>query len=197
MTVRWPEIQDAIRTFVERTGVVGPNHVVWDREAPGVIFHESSVELRISTERAVGDDDVAYAEVSPGIESVRITGNREFTLTMRFRARTPADAYNARAALETIRASFHHPARRRVLTDRGIAFLSTEMLDAREVTFGDRFETIASLDVRLGVVSELVATAEPDLLETVDAVSFTEGSGTAGPRGPYEVIDGSHRRVVA
>lgn len=170
MTVAWASAKAAIASFVEATGVVGPDHVVWDRDSYGIVFHESSVELRISEERAVGQDDVEQVEITPGVYSPRITGIREFTLSVRFRARTPADAYAARAALETVRASFHHPLRRQVLTSAGVAFLSTEMLDAREVTFGDRYEILANLDVRMSVQSELYLPAETaGVVESVSA----------------------------
>ena len=160
MTVQWNAVKDAIRAFVQSTHVVAPDHVVWDRDASQLVMHESSVELRISGERAVGYDDVEEVEVASGVSSPRITGIREFTLSLRLRARSPADSYAARTALETVRASFHHPVRRKVLTDAGVAFLATEMLDAREVTLGDRYELVAVLDARMSVVSELFQPGE-------------------------------------
>lgn len=172
MTVQWNAVKDAIAAFVRSTHVVAPDHVVWDRDASQLVFHESSVELRISGERAVGYDDVEEVEVAPGVYAPRVTGLREFTLSMRLRARTPADSYAARTALETVRASFHHPVRRKLLSDEGVAFLSTEMLEAREVTFGDRYELVAVLDVRMSVVSELFTPTEP--FDRVEQVALSD-----------------------
>lgn len=172
MTVQWASAKAAITAFVQATGVVGADHVVWDQDAYEVVFHESSVELRIAEERALGWDDVEAVEVAPGVAYPRVTGIREFVLTIRFRARTPADAYNARSALETIRASLYHPLRREVLTRAGVAFLATEMLDAREVTFGGRTEILANLDVRMSVLSELSVPGAT--YETVDSVSVSD-----------------------
>ncbi len=155
MTVAWDDVKLAIQAFVQSAGVVADDHVVWDKDAAKLVLHESSVELRITGERAVGYDDVQDVEVEPGVFSPRVTGLREFVLSIRFRARTPVDAYAARTALETVRASFHHPGRREILSDAGVAFLATEMLETRDVTYQGRWEQIAELDVRLSVVSEL------------------------------------------
>jgi hypothetical protein len=165
VTVAWSAIQAAITMFVQSTGVVDGDHVLWDREAAKLVLHESSVELRISGERSIGHDDVEEVEVEPGVYSPRITGLREFTLSIQFRARSPVDAYAARDSLETIRASFHHPVRREILNAAGVAFLETEMLETRDVTYQGRWEQIAALDVRLSVLSSLY---EPT--ETVDRV---------------------------
>jgi hypothetical protein len=177
MSVAWPSVRAAISAFVESSGVVGPAHVVWDREASQVVFHESSVELGISGEQSIGFDDVEEIEVRPGVYSPRITGIREFTVTFRFRARTPSDSYNARSALETLRASFHHPARLSILSDAGVSFLSTEMLETREVTFGDRFEIIAVLDVRMSVVSTFFEESPTTAAAHLTAVSVSENGG--------------------
>lgn len=172
MTVQWDSVKAAIGAFVAATHVVAEDHVVWDRDATQLVFHESSLELRISGERAVGTDDVEEVEVTPDVYAFRVTGIREFTVSMRFRARSPADSYAARTALETVRASFHHPVRRQVLTDAGVAFLSTEMLETREVTFGDRYELVATLDVRMSVVSTLEVAGETyDYVEAVELSS--------------------------
>ncbi len=172
MTVPWSAIQDAISLFVQSTGVVDADHVLWDREAAKLVLHESSVELRISGERAVGYDDVEEVESSPGVYSPRITGLREFTLSIQFRARTPVDAYAARNSLETIRASFYHPARRQVLTQAGVSFLETEMLETRDVSFGGRWEQIAVLDVRMATLSALYEPSEQTTY--VQAVSLSD-----------------------
>jgi hypothetical protein len=159
MTVAWTGIKDALSAFVRSTGVVASDHVVWDRGANETVFHESTVELRITGERSLGYDDVEDVELSPGIFAPRVTGIREFTLSIRFRARSEADAYAARHALETLRASFHHPVREQILSDAGVSFLETEMLETRDIVLGGRTETIAALDVRLGVLSELFDTS--------------------------------------
>ncbi len=160
MTVAWDDVKLAIQAFVQSAGVVADDHVVWDKDAAKLVLHESSVELRITGERSVGYDDVQDVEVEPGVFSPRVTGIREFVLSIRFRARTPMDAYAARTALETVRASFHHPGRSEILSEAGVAFLATEMLETRDVTLQGRWEQIAALDVRLSVVSELFAPEE-------------------------------------
>ena len=160
MTVAFAAVKAAILTFVQSTGVVDADHVLWDRDAAKLVLHESSVELRISGERSVGWDDVEQVEVSPGVRAHRVTGIREITLSIRFRARSPEDAYAARDSLETIRASFHHPERRKILTRQGIAFLETEMLETQDFVLQGRWEQIAELDVRLSVVSTLFEPTE-------------------------------------
>ena len=174
MTVAWTTAKAAILAFVQSSGVVDADHVLWDRDAAKLVLHESSVELRILGERSVGHDDVEQVEVSPGAYSHRVTGIREFTLSIRLRARSPEDAYAARDSLETIRASFHHPERRAILTDAGVSFLETEMLETRDITFQGRWEQIAALDVRMSVVSELHAVAET--ITHVESVSMQRAS---------------------
>ena len=176
MTVAWQAAKDAITAFVQATGVVDADHVLWDRDAAKLVLHESSVEMRISSERALGQDDVEMVEVGPNAFSPRITGLREFTLSLRFRARTPVDAYASRDALETIRASLHHPGRRQILTNAGVAFLSTEMLETRDITYQGRWEQIAELDVRLAVLSTLYAPDETR--EHVAQVSVSDSGAT-------------------
>ena len=179
MTVAWNEVKAAVAAFVQSTGVVDSDHVLWDREAAKLVLHESSVELRISDERAVGHDEAEEVEVEPGLFVYRITGLREFTLSIRFRARSPEDAYALRDSLETIRASFYHPTRRALLSTKGVAFLSTEMLETRDFTYGGRWEQLAVLDVRMSVASVF---DERDLspehlkyIEHVESVSVSDG----------------------
>jgi hypothetical protein len=162
MTVPWSAIQAAITRFVQSTGVVDDDHVLWDREAAKLVLHESSIELRIASERSIGFDDYEEVETSPGVYEQRLSGLREFTLSMRFRARSPEDAYAARDSLETIRASLHHPDRVDILSEAGIAFLTTEMLETRDVVHQGRWEQIAALDVRMSVLSTMVDVVRPD-----------------------------------
>lgn len=152
MTVAWDTIKPALVDFIEATGAVGPDHVFWEREAQPIAY-DDVVELRISAEDSIGFDDVEDVEVSPGAYAPRITGIRTFILSIRYYSRSQVTA--ARGALETIRASFYHPRRRQILDDAGISFLTTETLVTFDEVREERWESVAVLDVRLSVLSEL------------------------------------------
>lgn len=157
MSVAWDVIKPALVTFIEATGAVLPDHVVWEREAHGFAY-EDVIELRISEERAIGYDDVEDVEVAPGAFAPRITGVREFTLSIRLSSRSELTA--ARNGLERIRACFHHPRLLQILDEAGVSFLATETIQTFDERTEQRWESVGVLDVRLGVVSELF---EPEL----------------------------------
>jgi hypothetical protein len=170
--MEWDAARAAIGAFIVSCGVVEPGPaldgnpadpyaaIFWEREANTLAFGDV-VELRISGEKSVGYDDCEDVEVSPGVFVPRITGVREFVLSIRYNSRSQATA--ARKALETIRSSFHHPTRSAILDDAGVAFLSTETLQTFDAVSDDRWESIAVLDVRMSVLSELFDPEEAPL----------------------------------
>jgi hypothetical protein len=157
VSVPWETVRSAVTDFIAACGVVSADHVSWEHEATPIV-HGDVIELRIGAESAVGFDDVAEVEQDDGRAVPRVTGWREFTLSIRYNSRSTVTG--ARASLERIRASLHHPARLAILSDAGVSFLGTEMLQAFNAVAEDRWEAVAVLDVRLGVVSELY---EPDI----------------------------------
>lgn len=160
MTVAWQSIKAAFVAFIAACGVVPPEHVYFQHEAHP-LMQDDTVELAISAESAVGYDDLELVEQPDGRLVPRITGSREFTLSIRFQTRN--EVIGARTALETVRASFHHPTRLAILENAGIGFLRTEMLQSFDDVFADRYESIAVLDVRFTVVSELYDPTEPGI----------------------------------
>lgn len=173
MTVHWNVIKPALIAFVESTGVVGPDHVFWEREAQAIAY-EDVIELRISAERAVGFDDVEEVEVVDGATSrnvPRITGIREFTLSIRYSSRNQLTA--AREGLETIRACFHHPRLVQTLEEAGIGFLTTEGLQTFDDVSDERWESVAVLDVRLAVVSDYFHPDTDTSVDTLNGVSVS------------------------
>lgn len=180
MTVAWDSVKTAIVSFLDATKVVGAEHVVWEREAVPLTY-DDVIELRFSGEDSVGYDDVAHVETEPGVFHPRVTGWREFVLSIRFYSRSQATA--ARYALERVRASFHHPQREAILSDAGVAFLSTETLQTFDAVEDERWESVGVLDVRLGVVSDLF---EPD--EDSDAFGYLTEIGVSIQGRPEETI---------
>lgn len=167
MTVAWDHVQATLTAFVEATGVVKQGHVFWEREAHPIAYSDV-VELRITDEDSIGYDDVEDVLVGPGQYAPRITGLREFTVSMRFSSRSQASA--ARKSLEKVRACLHHPRLAQILEDGGLSFLTTEPLVTFDKVAEDRWESVAVLDVRFGVVSELFepeSDASADSLESV------------------------------
>lgn len=164
MSVAWTEVKDAIVRFIEATGVVSADHVFWEREAHPIAY-EDVIELRIGSERAIGYDDVEEVQVAAGQFVPRITGIREFTLSIRMSSRSEVTA--SRGGLERVRSCFHHPRLLQVLEEGGVAFLSTETLQTFDGVSDQRWESVAVLDVRLGVVSELF---EPDTDASADSL---------------------------
>lgn len=161
MTVAWEVIEPALRAFIESTGAVSAGHVYWERQAHAIAY-EDVIELRILGEDSVGYDDVEDVEVEPGRFVPRITGYREFTLSVRYSSRT--ETTPARIALEKVRACLHHPRLTEQLTDAGIHFLSTQPLVTVDAVYEDRWQSVAVLDVRFSVQSELFL---PDLDQSV------------------------------
>lgn len=174
MTVAWDVIKPAIVAFIESTGVVLPEHVVWEREAHAISY-EDVIALRLLSEDSVGYDDLEDVEVSPGVLYPRITGIREFVLSIRFHSRSQVTA--ARNALETVRACFQHPRLVATLEDAGVAYLSSETLQTFDEVSDERWESIGVLDVRLGVVSEYFQPGAPG------------APGTAPSLDPIESVD--------
>lgn len=170
MTVAWDQIETALVAFIESTGVVKPGRVMWEREA-NPIAYDDVVELRILREDSIGFDDVEDVEVSPGIFVPRVTGLREFTLSIRMHSRSEKTA--ARRGLEKIRSYLHHPRLIQTLSDAGVAYLSTEPLATLDPLFAGRFESVAELDVRFGVLSELFEPSTDSSAESLASVGVT------------------------
>lgn len=169
MTVAWDDIKTALVEFIESTGVVAvPERVAWEREAHPIVY-DDMISLKISGEDSLGYDDVEDVEIAPGIFAPRITGAREFVLSIRYHARTEISA--ARNALETIRACFFHDRLTQVLDDVGIAFLSTETLQAFDTVAEERQESVAVLDVRFSVVSQYF---QPDTDTSIDKLAAVD-----------------------
>jgi hypothetical protein len=175
VTVAWEKVRTALVAHLTSLGVVPPDHVFWEREAAPLAF-EDVIELRIGREAAVGMDDLEPVMVAPDRWVPRITGWREFVLSIRFNSRSQATA--ARNALERIRASFHHPTRLAALSDAGVSFLSTETLQTFDAVADDRWESIGVLDVRMGVVSEFF---EPDTDPGLEPLVDFAVNGTVFP----------------
>lgn len=168
MTVAWHLIEPALVAFIEATGAVRPGHVFWERQAHAITY-DDVIELRIFHEDAKGFDDVDDVEVSPGQFVPRITGYREFTVSVRANSR--AETTPARIALEKVRACLHHPRLTQILTDAGIHFLATEAITTVDNIYEDRWQSIAVLDVRFSAKSELF------LPDTDASVPTLEGVG--------------------
>jgi hypothetical protein len=176
--VTWDNVRAAISSFIVACKVVDPGEAIdgnpadpyaaifWEREANTVAFGDV-IELRISGEKSVGYDDCEDIEVSPGVFVPSVTGIREFVLSIRYNSRSQVTA--ARKALETIRSSLQHPTRVSILDDASVAFLGTETLQTFDAVSDDRWESIAVLDVRMCVVSELFDPDDPPVgyLESV------------------------------
>jgi hypothetical protein len=166
--IDWQATKAALRAFVVATGVVPETDVVWEREAHGLTYG-NTIELRIGSERALGTDDVAQVETSPGVWALRITGTRECTLSIRYSSRSQATA--ARDALEIIREHLFHPVLLQSLSDAGVAVLSAESVRTFDSLSDARWESIAVLDVHLGLVSSLLSTVPIEHLAAVDMVT--------------------------
>jgi hypothetical protein len=164
VTVAWDTIQPAIVAFIESCGVVRPEHVAWEREAHPIAY-DDVIELRILNEDSLGYDDVEDVLIAPNRYAPRITGLREFTLSVRFSSRSTATA--ARKSLEKLRACLHHPRLVQTLEDVGLSFLSTEPLVTLDNVEQERWQSVAVLDVRFGVLSELF---EPDVDASAEAL---------------------------
>jgi hypothetical protein len=156
-------------------------NVVWEREAQAMSFGDL-VELRISSEGSVGMDDVEDVEIDDDVFTPRVTGHSEFTLSIRFNSRSQVTA--ARNALSVVRASFHDPVRTQVLDDAGIGFLTAAPLVTFDEINDDRFESLAVLDVRLSITSELF----DDDPGTAGRVGYLQQVGLSVNDGPEETI---------
>lgn len=169
MTVAWAAIKSACVAFIEATGVVLPGHVYFRHEAHP-IPHGNTVELAIIAESAVGFDDMDLVEQPDGRQVPRITGVREFILSIRFQTRD--EVLGARTALETIRASLQHPSRVAILEGAGLGFLRTEMIASFDDVLDDRWNAIGVLDARFTALSELYVAAETGI-ETLTEVGVS------------------------
>jgi hypothetical protein len=200
VTVAWDAIKVALVDHLARVRVVPPEHIFWEREASPIAF-DDVLELRFSDERALGYDDVRQELTTAGSLAPRITGVREFTLSIRFHSRSQVTA--ARNALERVRASFHHPAWVSTLCERGVGFLSTEQIQTFDDVFDARWESIAVLDVHFCTVSNFfqdVLDPPPDdefagAIPILQSVVFTTRDDMP-PDTPPVLVDGTGRRVV-
>lgn len=175
MTVPWDVIKPALVAFVDATGVVPPEHVVWEREAYPVTYNDL-IELRFLNEDSIGYDDVEDVEVAPGVFVPRITGVREFTVSMRYSSR--AETTPARMGLEKIRACLHHPRLTQILDDVGVSFLTTEPLVTLDAVSDERWQSVAVLDVRFGVLSELFEPETDASADPLEGVGVTVNGAT-------------------
>lgn len=151
MPLPWQSIMCGLREFAQSTGVVPSTHVLWENDARKVVTRDSTLELDLGpSERMVGDDDLDTLDGAP-----RLTGMREFTVTFKYRVRTPDVDVRAREALDVLRSSFSHPVRRQALTARGIAVIGAEVIEV--ITTRDsaqsEWEQVALLEVRLAALS--------------------------------------------
>lgn len=173
MSVDWDRVKEGLVAFSESTRAVEPGRVFWEREAQPIVF-DTVLLLRISAERAHGFDDVEMvpqgAGPTGGRLTPRVTGIREFVCSFRISSRSQASTA-ARIGLERVRSSLHHPGRQEILLDHGVGFLSTEPIVTFDEVQHDRWESLAVLDVRFTVRSELYdADEDSDALETLHAV---------------------------
>ena len=152
MSVNWTAIRSALITFMESTRTVSPGHVYFKGEAHPIMY-EDSIELEIRAERAIGFDDLEDVVQPDGRIVPRITGMREFIVSVRYPTRDMV--FGSRTALERIRSCLHHPGRVELLEAGGMSFLSTEMEQAFDGPFAQRVESVGVIDIRLAVLSEL------------------------------------------
>jgi hypothetical protein len=178
MAVDWKATKLVIAAFVSACTGLTASKVVWTDE-PMPSLEAPYIELTISGEAGVGEDEVVWSDVVDDGTSyleATVSGTREFTLSCRYRSRSSANDVSARTVLEQLKQSFFHPVRRRRLEAADIAYHDTLMLQTLKVEHDNRRESVAVLDVRLSVQSVYL----PSSADRADPVLSVEITPTPG-----------------
>lgn len=172
MTVAWDAVETACAAWA--AAVLPGVPVIW-RDQPKTHVVAPYVELSIDGERSYGLDDVEYIDGTDTL-TPKVTGAREFTLEVSCRSRDQGALRAARNNLERLRASLQHQAYVVLLEAGGLAVHTSEPLRTIPFAHEGRRESLAVLEIKLGVTSELFdADASVDYAETATVVLAADG----------------------
>lgn len=175
--MNWAALQSAIATQVAAvTGLT----VTWanqNAQRPAYPF----AELNVISESAIGRDSVTY-EFTGGVLVPTISGQRQFTVSVRVWTASQAGGSSARSYLSTLRTSMRKASVLEALTAAGLSLVAVEASQTVDQQIDQRWYSVGLMDLRFAAVENLTD-SNGNWIETVEA------EGTLPPTDL--VIDGS------